>query len=379
MTTFIPFIKPYITGKENIYIQNVIESGNLSGDGLYTQKCQQWLENYLSSEKVLLTHSCTAALEMAAILIDVKEGDEIIMPSYTFVSTSNAFVLRGGIPVFVDIKESDLNINELIIENAITPKTKAIVAVHYAGISCDMYKLKEIASKYNLYLIEDAAQAIYSFFKKQPLGSFGHLSTFSFHKTKNIISGEGGALVINSEKLSERAEIIREKGTNRSKFLRNQVDKYTWVDIGSSYLPSELIAAFLWAQLQEIENITNKRKSSWMIYDNFFNKNLINEVFSLTKVSKNCNHNGHIYYLILNTEEKRNLLIERLSKINIQTTFHYIPLHSSPYGRNNSKVFEELINTNKLSSRIIRLPIWSDIEKYQTYICRNVLEQIKSL
>jgi len=259
----IPFNKPYMTGEETAYILEAHANGQLAGNGPFTQKCQNWLKNYVGAEKVLLTHSCTAALEMAALLLDLHAGDEVIMPSYTFVSTANAFVLRGAVPVFVDIREDTLNIDESLIEAAITDQTKAIVAVHYAGVGCDMDVIMDIAEKHQLYVVEDAAQGVMSRYHDKPLGSIGHLAAFSFHETKNIISGEGGALLINSPEFCERAEILWEKGTNRSSFFRGEVDKYTWVDVGSSFLPGEIIAAFLWAQLMHAQDITNCRLDIW--------------------------------------------------------------------------------------------------------------------
>ena len=262
----IPFNKPFVTGDELRYIQEAIADGHLSGNGRFTRKCQTWLEHHVGCSKALLTHSCTAALEMAAILIDIQPGDEVIMPSYTFVSTANAFVLRGGIPVFVDIRPDTLNIDETKIEAAITPRTKAIVPVHYAGVACEMAVIMEIAERHQLWVVEDAAQSLMSTYKAQPLGSIGHLAATSFHETKNIICGEGGALLINHEQFCDRAEIIWEKGTNRSQFFQGKVDKYTWVDIGSSYLPSEVNAAFLWAQMQEAHTITQDRLRVWDSY-----------------------------------------------------------------------------------------------------------------
>ena len=266
----IRFNYPYQTGKELNYINDAMLTGRLAGDGKYTYLCHDWLEQHVGCNKALLTHSCTAALEMAAILADIQPGDEVIMPSYTFVSTANAFVVRGGVPVFVDIREDTLNIDEGKIEAAITPRTKAIVPVHYAGVACEMDVIMEIAQRYNLLVIEDAAQGIMSSYKDRQLGSIGHLGCYSFHETKNIISGEGGALLINDSKLKERAEIVREKGTNRSKFFRGQVDKYTWVDIGSSYLPGEIIAAFLWAQMEDADIITRRRLNIWSVYHSAF-------------------------------------------------------------------------------------------------------------
>ena len=374
LNKLISFSKPYITGNEKLYIDDAITRGYLSGDGFYTSKCEEWLENFLCSPKVLLTHSCTAALEMCALLLDLYPGDEIIMPSYTFVSTANAFSLRGAIPVFVDINPDDLNINAKLIENAITPQTKAIVVVHYAGVACEMDLIQNIAESNNLYLIEDAAQALNSFYKGQPLGSFGDFSTFSFHNSKNIVSGEGGALVINNPDFCERAEIIREKGTNRKQFLKNQVDKYTWVDIGSSYLPSELIAAFLFAQLQSINIITFKRIEAWDFYYKSFSEKLNTKKYTLTNIHEDKTHNAHIFYLMFPDSQIRDDILNKLNLINIKATFHYIPLHSSPFGILNTRVSGRLTFTESCSSRILRLPIWSDIKSHQEYICSHLFK-----
>lgn len=365
----IRFSQPYITGKESLYINDAIANGRLSGDGQYSHKCHLWLKNTLDAAHVLLTHSCTAALEMAAILLNIQEGDEVIMPSYTFVSTANAFVLRGGIPVFVDIEASTLNINPDLIEAAITEKTKAIVVVHYAGVACNMDKICQLTEKYDLFLIEDAAQAIMSKYKDQNLGSFGHLSAFSFHETKNIISGEGGALVINkkAEYLIDRAEIIREKGTNRKSFFRGAVDKYSWVDIGSSFLPNELTAAFLYAQLEQATVITNARLGIWNKYHLAFQA-MKNDSIILPDIPSFCQHNGHIYFLIVETLEKRTWLLELLRERNINAVFHYVPLHQSVFGVSHCKVHGSMNNTNDLSERIVRLPIWNNLEKFQDYI-----------
>ena len=361
----IGFNKPYLTGRELHYIAEAHTRGQLAGDGYFTKKCSAWLELNIGCHRALLTHSCTAALEMAAILADIQQGDEIIMPSYTFVSTANAFVLRGGVPVFVDIREDTLNIDERLIEAAITARTKAIVPVHYAGVACEMDLIMDIAHRYNLLVIEDAAQGIMATYKKRPLGSIGDLGCFSFHETKNIISGEGGALLINNPKLIERAEIIREKGTNRSQFFRGQVDKYTWVDIGSSYLPGELIAAFLWAQLEQAEVITAKRLSIWNRYHE-----LLSTLESIGKLRRpilhdNCGHNAHMYYLILPSENERDFFIDHMNSAGVSCPFHYVPLHSSPFfatkllppGDN-----DYLFYTSNMSSRLVRLPLWIGIE-----------------
>jgi dTDP-4-amino-4,6-dideoxygalactose transaminase len=367
----IPFNKPYLTGQENICINLAHAESKLAGDGIYTKKCHEWLEKNTQTQKALLTHSCTAALEMAAILAEIKPGDEIIMPSYTFVSTANAFVLRGGIPVFVDIRPDTLNINENLIEAAITPKTKAIVPVHYAGIACEMDTIMAIAIKHNLLVIEDAAQGVMSYYKGRALGTIGHLGAYSFHETKNVISGEGGALLINDEKFIKRAEIIREKGTNRTQFYRDQVDKYTWVDIGSSYLPSEITASFLWAQLQEANDITFKRLDIWNQYHEALASYEVKGLLRRPTVPVDVNHNAHIYYVLLNSLEERTQVINRLKKKNIQAVFHYVPLHSSPGGLKYGRCHAKLTITEGLSDKILRLPLWIGMSKVQE-ICDSI-------
>lgn len=372
----IPFNKPYMTGRELHYISQAHASAKLSGDGEFTKKCHQWLEEKTGCKKALLTHSCTAALEMAALLIDTQPGDEIIMPSYTFVSTANAFVLRGGVPVFVDIRPDTLNIDETKIEAAITPKTKAIVPVHYAGVGCEMDSIMSIAKKYGLYVIEDAAQGIMSTYKGRALGSIGHLAAFSFHETKNIISGEGGALLINDPVFVERAEIIREKGTNRSRFFRGQVDKYTWVDVGSSFLPGELIAAFLWAQLEEAENITNRRLTIWDKYHDSLAELEFAKKLRRPLIPQDCKHNAHMYYLILSGLEARTDLIDKLKDKGINVVFHYIPLHSSDAGKKHARPHDILSNTNDISEGVLRLPLWLGVEEMIDYVIKQIKEII---
>jgi dTDP-4-amino-4,6-dideoxygalactose transaminase len=371
----IPFNKPYLTGRELSYISEAHHDGQLAGDGKFTKRCQQWLQDLGGSSRALLTHSCTAALEMAAILCDIKEGDEIIMPSYTFVSTANAFVLRGGVPVFVDIRPDTLNIDELQIEKAITRKTKAIVAVHYAGVACEMDRITEIAKKHNLFVIEDAAQACLSTYKGRQLGSIGDLGCFSFHETKNIISGEGGALLVNNKNMIERAEIIREKGTNRSRYLRGEVDKYTWSDIGSSYLPGEVIAAFLWAQMEEAEYITRKRISIWQGYE--YKLKSLDSHFKLPIIPAHCLHNAHMYYVINNSSASRDDILKSLNAAGVNCVFHYVPLHSSPYGKKISNRKNELPVTDYVSSNIIRLPLWLGIDDaLQTVVVEKLFNAI---
>lgn len=380
MKKFIPFNKPFITEFDSNFISNFSKNiTSLSGDGIFTKKVHTWLENYCKCKKALLTHSCTAALEMGSILIDIKEGDEVIMPSYTFVSTANAVVLRGGIPRFVDIRFDNLNINENLIERAINKKTRAIMPVHYAGVSCEMDKINKIAKENNLFVLEDAAQGIMSTYKGKPLGSLGHFAAFSFHETKNIISGEGGAFIINDKNFVERAEIIREKGTNRSLFIRGEVDKYTWCDLGSSYLPSDIISAFLLKQLELSQEITNKRKIIWENYHSLFEK--FDNPFFLKRPSipSDCKHNGHIYYVLVK-KEKRNQIIKKMLERNIQVTSHYVPLHSSEAGIKYSKTSGDLENTTNCAASIIRLPIWIGLEyEQQEYIVESLEKVLKSL
>lgn len=356
----IHFNKPFLIENELNYIKEAIDKGILRGDGIYTKKCHELLEEKLGCKKVLLTHSCTAALEMAAILLDIKAGDEIIMPSYTFVSTANAFVLRGGVPVFVDIRPDTLNIDENLIEAAITEKTKAICVVHYAGVSCEMDKILDIAKKYNLYVVEDAAQALSSTYKSKQLGTIGDLACFSFHETKNVISGEGGALVINNEKFIERAEIIREKGTNRSKFFRGQVDKYTWVDIGSSFLPSDMIAAFLYSQLENMDKINEKRLWIWYKYDEFFKQ--YDNIIRRPIIPDDCKHNAHMYYVLFKNLDIRTKFIDFMKQNQICTVFHYIPLHSSPAGMKYCKTVGKMDVTNNASDTLVRLPMFYELD-----------------
>ena len=372
--TKIPFNKPYMTGKELGYIAQAHANLHLAGDGEFTKKCHAWLEKRTGSHKALLTHSCTAALEMAAILADIQPGDEVIMPSFTFVSTANAFVLRGGVPVFVDIRPDTLNIDETKIEAAITPRTKAIVPVHYAGVGCEMDAIMGIAERHNLVVIEDAAQGIMSSYKGRPLGSMGHLAALSFHETKNIISGEGGALLINEPRFVERAEVIREKGTNRSQFFRGQVDKYTWMDVGSSYLPSELIAAFLWAQMEDADEITRQRLTIWRTYHEAFAQINSDERARCPIVPDDCQHNAHMYYLLLPDLDSRSKFIAVLNTFNINTVFHYVPLHSSPGGIKFGRTHGEMTVTNSISERLVRLPLWVGLPEV---IQNEVIKTIK--
>lgn len=374
--TVIPFNKPYMTGKELWYVSQAHANGHLAGDGIFTKKCSAWLEHRIGCRKALLTHSCTAALEMAAILIHTQPGDEIIMPSYTFVSTANAFVLRGGVPVFVDIRHDTLNIDETLIEAAITPKTRAIVAVHYAGVSCEMDAIMAIAQRHGLVVIEDAAQGIMSTYKGRPLGSIGHLAALSFHETKNIISGEGGALLVNDSSFAEQAEIIREKGTNRSRFFRGQVDKYTWVDFGSSYLPSELIAAFLWAQMEDADAITKRRLDIWDTYHPNFEALEQQGKVRRPIIPAGCNHNAHMYYLLLPDLDRRTSFIAALKQHGIWVVFHYVPLDSSPMGEKYGRKSGALTQTQQLSDRLVRLPLWLGLEEYQSNVIQHIVAEL---
>ncbi len=352
------FNNPPLYGNEIHYLTQALNNRRLSGDGPFTQKCHEWMQKNLPCPKVLLTTSCTHALEMAAILCDIKPGDEVIMPSYTFVSTANAFVLQGAKVVFVDIRPDTMNINEQLIEQAITSKTKAIVPVHYAGVACDMDTIMQIASHYNLYVIEDAAQGFLSKYKGRNLGTIGHLGCYSFHETKNITCGEGGAIVLNDEELIERAEVIREKGTNRSKFFRGQVDKYTWVDIGSSYLPSELNAAYLFAQLEAVEQIYLDRMKTWDEYYMGFSPLAQDKHIELPIIPPDCEQNAHMFYLKTKNLETRTAFIDYLRNNGIGAVFHYVPLHSSPHGLKVSRFYGEDRYTTKESERLVRLPLY---------------------
>ena len=358
MTSKIPFNKPHLTGSELQNIEEAHRCGQLAGDGRFTHLCQRWLEDSLQTHKALLTHSCTAALEMAALLIGIQPGDEVIMPSYTFVSTANAFVLRGGIPVFIDIREDTLNLDEAKIEEAITEKTKAIVPVHYAGVACEMDPILDLAEQYGLRIIEDAAQGIVASYNGKPLGTIGDLGTLSFHETKNIISGEGGALVVNREEFVLPAEIIREKGTNRSQFFRGETDKYTWQSVGSSYLPGELIAAFLWAQLEQAEQISQLRHRLWNQYYELTKQLEEAGLLLRPRVPASCQHNAHIYYVILQQGIDRSMILEQMKAKGVHAVFHYVPLHSSPAGKIFGRVQGKLENTDQLAERLIRLPLW---------------------
>ena len=373
----IPFNKPFMTGRELGYIAQAHANGHLAGNGQFSKQCQGWLEERVGSRKALLTHSCTAALEMAAILSGVGPGDEVIMPSFTFVSTANAFVLRGATPVFVDIRPDTLNIDETKIEAAITERTKAIVPVHYAGVGCDMDAIMDIARRHDLIVIEDAAQGLLANYRGRPLGGIGHLAALSFHETKNIISGEGGALLINDPRFIDRAEIIWEKGTNRSQFFRGQVDKYTWVDIGSSYLPGEIIAAFLWAQMEEAEAITARRIAIWSRYHEAFAELEASGAIRRPIVPPECTHNGHLYSLLLHDLERRTAFIDRLKADGIQAVFHYVPLHDSPFGRTAGRVAGDLSITEDVGHRLVRLPLWLGLEDQLDPVIARIVAAIE--
>jgi dTDP-4-amino-4,6-dideoxygalactose transaminase len=374
----IPFNKPHLGGKELWNIAQAHALGQMAGDGSYTKRCQAWLEERTRSQKALLTHSCTAALEMAAILADVQSGDEVIMPSYTFVSTANAFALRGAVPVFVEIRADTLNLDESRIDAAITPRTRAIAPVHYAGVGCDMDSIMAIAQRHGLLVIEDAAQGVLAGYRDRALGAIGHLGAFSFHETKNIISGEGGALLINDPVLAERAEIIREKGTNRSQFFRGQVDKYTWVDIGSSYLPGEIIAAFLWAQMEEADAITARRLSLWGRYHAAFEPLERAGRARRPVIPEGCEHNAHMYYLLLRDLDDRTSFIQAMRAEGIQCVFHYVPLHSAPQGKKIGRAVDHLPVTADLADRLVRLPLWLGLEEHQDRVIETVLRVLES-
>ena len=371
----IPFNKPSYTGNELNYINDSVNSWKISGDGKYTKKCHELLEEKISAKKVLLTTSCTHALEMASLLLDLKQGDEVIVPSYTFVSTVNAFMLRGAKPVFVDIREDTKNLDENLIEGKITKNTKAIFPMHYAGIACNMEKIMDIAGKYNLYVVEDSAQGIGAKYKNKWLGTIGHLGCYSFHETKNVICGEGGALVINDPKFIERAEIIREKGTNRSKFFRGEIDKYTWVDIGSSYLPSDVLSAFLFAQLEKMDEINNIRKKIYYRYFEALKDLETDGIIKLPFIPLDCSPNYHIFYLLLENEKERDKLIKHLKDNNIAGVFHYVPLHLSPMGKKLGYKKGDLPVTENISSRIIRLPFYNDLTvDEQSYVTGKIFD-----
>lgn len=374
----IPFNQPYLTGNELENVRAAHRNHVLAGNGPFTNRCQAWLQARTGADRALLTHSCTAALEMAALLLDLEPGDEVIMPAYTFVSTANAFVLRGATPVFVDIREDTLNLDERLIEAAITPRTKAIVPVHYAGVACEMDAILSIARRHGLRVVEDAAQGITAKYRGRELGSIGDLAAFSFHETKNVISGEGGALMVNDGRLSARAEVIWEKGTDRSAFFRGAVDKYTWRDVGSSFLPGELVAAFLWAQLEEAEGITRRRLDCWRRYHDLLapleGKGLVRRPI----VPVECEHNGHLYYVLLPPGAHRDRALARLKADGIGCIFHYVPLHSSPGGRRFGRLGGDLSVTERQAERLIRLPLWIGLSPDQQSEVVSGIERVLS-
>lgn len=358
----IPFNKPYMTGHELGNIAQAHANGHLSGDGEFTRQCHRWLREHTGAHSALLTHSCTAALEMAAMLLDLRPGDEVIMPSFTFVSTANAVVLRGGVPVFVDIRPDTQNIDERLIQAAITPRTRAICVVHYAGVACEMNVIMQIARQHGLAVVEDAAQGIFSSYRGHPLGTIGDIGCLSFHETKNVISGEGGALLLRDVQYAERAEVIREKGTNRARFFRGQVDKYTWVEPGSSYLPSELVAAFLAAQLEAGLAITQRRLAIWQHYHDALEQHEVAGRVARPVIPGGCIHNAHMYYLLLQDLAQRTRFIEALHTAGVHAVFHYVPLHSSPAGLHHGRRGSELAVTDSTSGRLVRLPLWIGLE-----------------
>jgi len=374
----IPFNKPYLTGRELAYIAKAHEGNMLAGDGPFTGRCHQWLEENTACSKALLTHSCTAALEMAALLLNIQAGDEIIMPSFTFVSTANAFVLRGGVPVFVDIRRDTLNLDERLLEAAITSRTKAIVPVHYAGVASEMDAIVKIAIRNQLSIVEDSAQGVMSSYKGRALGSIGDLGCFSFHETKNVISGEGGALLVNNPELAMRAELVREKGTDRSRFFRGEVDKYTWQEIGSSYLPGELIAAFLWAQLEDAESITAGRLASWKYYHDVLASPENEGKLRRPLIPKDRQHNAHMYFVLLSNEVDRKAVLDDLLLKGVVCVSHYVPLHSSPAGRHYGRVHGSMEVTDEQACRLIRLPLWTGISRQQQDRVVDVLDEVIS-
>ena len=368
----IRFNVPPFTGREYEYVRQAVENQKICGDGEFTKKASHWFEEKTGTAKCLMTTSCTHATELAAILADIKPGDEIIMPSYTFVSTANAFVLRGGVPVFVDIRPDTMNIDEKQIEAAITEKTKAIVPVHYAGVACEMDTIMDIAKRHNLLVIEDAAQGVMASYKGKALGSIGDYGCYSFHETKNYSMGEGGAILIREQQFIERAEIIREKGTDRSKFYRGEVDKYSWCDVGSSYLPSDLNAAYLWAQLEIADQINNKRLSIWKQYDEELREL---KYIDTPYIPEGCEHNAHMYYIKVGDIEERSKLIQYLAEHDIKAVFHYVPLHSSQAGRKYGRFSGEDVYTTKESEKLLRLPLYYSLQSEQV---EYIIQTLKS-
>jgi dTDP-4-amino-4,6-dideoxygalactose transaminase len=375
VTTYrIPFNKPHATGKELEYIQQAIDKGQLSGNGFYTKKCQEWLQQNIGCHKAFLTHSGTAALEMAAMLLDLKPGDEVIMPSFTFVTTASAFVLRGAVPVFVDIRPDTLNIDESKIEAAITERTRAIVPVHYAGIGCDMDAIMRIAEKHKLIVVEDAAHCVHAAYKSRQLGSIGHLAALSFHETKNIIAGEAGALLINDKSFADRAAIVWEKGTNRAEFYMGLADKYTWKDIGSSFLPSEMVAAFLWAQMEQARQITDRRLVLWNRYHALLADLEKRGLIVRPTIPEHSTPNAHLYYFLVSSPEIRSQLLKYMNEKGVLAVFHYVPLHQSPAGRRYGRCHEVLQNTDKLSEQLVRIPLFVDLTEDEQDLVLELIE-----
>jgi dTDP-4-amino-4,6-dideoxygalactose transaminase len=375
-TELIPFNRPYTTGNELVYAAEAQRNHHLSGDGSFTRRCHQWIEERTGCAKALLTHSCTSALDLAALLLDIQSGDEVIVPSYTFASTANAFVLRGAVPIFVDIREDTLNLDERLIEAAITPRTVAIAPVHYAGVSCEMDRILAIAQRHGLKVVEDAAQGVLASYKGRALGAIGTLGAFSFHETKNIISGEGGSLLVSDPSLVSRAEIIREKGTDRSRFFRGEVDRYTWQDVGSSFLPGEVTAAYLWAQFEQAEQITRNRLATWQRYHEMLAPLEQQGLLRRPIVPTDCQHNGHLYYVLLAPEINRQTVLDELKQNRINSVFHYVPLHSSPAGLRFGRSLGDMALTTLLSQRLIRLPMWIGLSETQQQRVVDVLSGI---
>jgi len=371
----IPFNKPYLSGQELENVRQAHEAGILSGNGPFSKACETWLEATIGCDAALMTHSCTAALEMSALLLDLKPGDEVIMPSYTFVSTANAFALRGAVPVFVDIRADTLNIDETLIEAAITPRTRAICVVHYAGVGCEMDAINALAAKHNITVIEDAAQGIAASYRDQPLGSLGRFGALSFHETKNATCGEGGSLLLNDPQDVELAEILREKGTDRTKFMRGIVDKYSWQAVGSSFLLGELASAFLKAQLDIVGELTAKRLAIWQAYDERLRPLVREGRLTCPTIPQHCQHNAHMYYVLANSANERDRLIDTLQSEGIGAVFHYVPLHSSSAGRAVGRADGDLSRTDDLSARLIRLPMWVGLEEAQV---ARVCEALKN-
>jgi dTDP-4-amino-4,6-dideoxygalactose transaminase len=374
----VPFNRPHLTGAEYDRIREAVANGHLSSGGAFTKKCQAWLEQHTGSRRAFLTHSCTGALEMATILADIGPGDEVILPSFTFVSTANAVALRRATPVFVDIRPDTLNLDERLVEPAITSRTRVIMPVHYAGVGCEMDALCDIAQRRDLVVIEDAAQGSLASRNGRPLGSLGHMAALSFHETKNVIAGEGGALLVNDERFVARAEIVAEKGTDRSRFIQGHVDKYTWRDIGSSFQPSEISAAFLWAQLEAAGRITENRLAIWRRYHDAFERLESRGFARRPTIPEGCRHNAHLYYLIVPTAAIRDQLLTSLNEAGVNAIFHYVPLHLSDAGRRFGRTAGTMTHTESASARLIRLPLWADMtDDDVSFVIERVLEAVK--